>query len=124
MRHTRAACTCHWPDQTADNGKGVVGRGTVRKKRWSTLLAPAICGRINRLRNSIERMEVSLLRCLAPAISMVKTSQPGLGGHRGRRRRSHFEGPSVGCVLLQRVVDSVLVMVVYVVTQEAEMPFV
>jgi hypothetical protein len=58
------------------------------------------------------------LRSFAPTISMVKAAEPGTGDHRRGLRRLAFHWPSVRCVLIERIVNPVVVIVVHVITNE------
>ncbi len=58
------------------------------------------------------------LRGFAPAISMMKATQPGTGDHSRGRRRLAFHGPSIRRVLIEGIVNPVVVIVVDVITNE------
>ena len=65
------------------------------------------------------------LRGFAPAISMMKATQPDTGDHSRGRRRLAFHGPSIRRVLIEGIVNPVVVIVVDVITNEPpEMLFV
>src|SRR5690348_9471242 len=46
---------------------------------------------------------------------MVKAAEPGTGDHRRGGRRLAFHWPAVRCVLIERIVNPVVVMIVHVV---------
>jgi hypothetical protein len=55
----------------------------------------------------------------------MKATEPGAGRHRRIRRRLTFHWPSIGRVLIQRVVYPVIVMVVHVIANQlSQMSFV
>ena len=70
------------------------------------------------LRRQTTNHSIESLRSFAPAISMVKAAEPGTGDHRRGWRRLDFHWPPVRCVLIERIVNPVVVMVVHVIANE------
>ena len=65
------------------------------------------------------------LRSFAPAIAMMKATEPGTGDHRRRRRRLAFHWPPIRRILIQGIVNPVVVIVADVIANEPpEMLFV
>jgi hypothetical protein len=65
------------------------------------------------------------LRSFAPAIAMMKATEPGTGDHRRRRRRLAFHWPPIRRILIQGIVNPVVVIVADVIAnQPPEMLFV
>jgi hypothetical protein len=65
------------------------------------------------------------LRSFAPAIAMMKATEPGTGDHRRRPRSLAFHWPSFRRILIQGIVNPVVVIVADVIANEPpEMLFV
>src|SRR5579863_5684892 len=58
------------------------------------------------------------LRRFAPAIPMMKATEPGTGTHACRRRGPAFHLPWCRCVLAKEIVNPVVVVVVDIVAQQ------
>ena len=54
---------------------------------------------------------------------MMKAPESAAGDHSRRQRRLTFQGPSIGCVLIERIVNSVVVVVVHIITNEPPQMF-
>ena len=73
--------------------------------------------------HQLRRSGARALRSFAPAISMMKTAEPGTGDQRGGRRRLAFHWSSVRCVPIEGIVNPVDVMVVHVIANEPPQMF-
>jgi len=65
----------------------------------------------------VDRRE-RVLRSFAPAIAMMKATEPGTGDHRRRRRRLAFHCPSIRRVLVEGIVNPVVMMIVHVIANK------
>ena len=61
-----------------------------------------------------------MLCCVTPSVAMVQATEPRHRNHARRGRRSLLDWPLVGSVLVQRVMNSIFVMIRYVVTDYPE----
>jgi hypothetical protein len=61
-----------------------------------------------------------LLRRFAPSVAMVQATESRHGGHVCGRGRLRFDAPFVRCILCERVVNTVLMVVAHVITHEPE----
>src|SRR5579859_3449722 len=71
------------------------------------------------LRRQTANNSIRSLRSFALAVSMMQAAEPGTGDHRRGGRRLAFHWPPVRCVIIERIVNPVVVMVVHVIANES-----